>query len=228
MPSDTLRELRPDLGSSQEATTPDLPQRGVLDAERLNRGLDQIVEGSARLAELTDDLLDVARLQTGHFTMHQQRLDLVAISRALLDRYAEQVSERYSLAFRSDATVCEVAADPSRIEQVVTNLVGNALKYSPDGGVIEVRLAPHDSGVLLEVTDQGIGLPPGSEEVIFRPFGRAANAGERQIEGLGLGLYICRKIAEQHGGWIRAQSDGIDKGTTMRVWLPCAEGEPLS
>ena len=71
--------------------------------------------------------------------------------------------------------------------------------------------------------DQGIGLPPGAEESIFRPFGRAPNAAERQIQGLGLGLFICRQIVERHGGRIWAESPGAGQGTLMRAWLPCAE-----
>ena len=84
-------------------------------------------------------------------------------------------------------------------------------------------MARDGAGVRLDVRDQGIGLPPGTEESIFRPFGRAPNAAERQIQGLGLGLYICRQIVERHGGRIWAESPGEGQGTLMRVWLPCTE-----
>src|SRR5207237_566629 len=95
-----------------------------------------------------------------------------------------------------------VAADPDRLEQVLTNLLDNAVKYSPDGADLRVRVQAKARGVLLEVQDHGIGLPPEAAERIFEPFSRAANAEDRQITGMGLGLYICRNIVEQHPGRI--------------------------
>jgi signal transduction histidine kinase len=81
-------------------------------------------------------------------------------------------------------------------------------------------LRPDGGGVLLRVQDAGIGLPPGSAETIFTPFGRAENALARQLPGLGLGLYVCREIIAQHGGRIWAESPGEDQGTTLSLWLP--------
>ena len=78
------------------------------------------------------------------------------------------------------------------------------------------------AGVAVAVRDAGIGLPPGAEEAIFAPFGRAANAAASNLPGMGLGLYICRSIVERHGGWIRAASAGAGRGTTVTFWLPCA------
>lgn len=101
-------------------------------------------------------------------------------------------------------------------------MLGNALKYSPDGGEIHVTLVSEDDGVILRVRDSGIGLPAGVLERIFEPFGRAANPVSRNIEGLGLGLYICRQIAKQHGGHLWAESAGEGQGTTLRLWLPLA------
>ena len=111
-------------------------------------------------------------------------------------------------------------ADPDRIEQVLTNLLDNAVKYSPEGAELRVRFQPKARGVLLEVQDRGIGLPPDAMERIFEPFSRAANAEERQITGMGLGLYICRNIVEQHHGRIWARSAGEGSGTQISVWLP--------
>jgi signal transduction histidine kinase len=116
-----------------------------------------------------------------------------------------------------------VLADPGRIEQVLTNLVENAAKYSPEGGEIRVSVRLDGEQALLEVRDQGIGLPPGAEAILFEPFGRAANATGQNLPGLGLGLYICRQIVEQHGGQIRLDSAGPGLGTTVRLWLPLAQ-----
>ena len=115
---------------------------------------------------------------------------------------------------------CPALIDPDRIEQVIENLLSNAIKYTPDGGKIHITLASKDDGLLLGVRDQGIGLPAHTLERIFEPFGRAPNALVRNIPGLGLGLYICRQIAEQHGGRLWAESEGEDRGTTLWLWLP--------
>jgi signal transduction histidine kinase len=115
-----------------------------------------------------------------------------------------------------------VDADAGRVEQVVENLLSNAIKYSPAGGPVEVQLAQDAGSALVKVRDYGIGLPPGVENAIFEPFGRAPNAAARNLPGLGLGLYICRRIVELHGGRIVAESEGDGFGTTFRFWLPCA------
>jgi signal transduction histidine kinase len=94
------------------------------------------------------------------------------------------------------------------------------VEYSPDGAELRVRLQPKARGVLLEVQDRGIGLPPEAAERIFEPFSRATNAEQRQITGMGLGLYICRNIVEQHRGRIWARSAGEGRGTQISVWLP--------
>jgi signal transduction histidine kinase len=209
-------------------------RRGSLDEARLDRALKLIAESSARLAALTDDLLDVSRLQTGHFAVRAEPVNLVSFVRALVERDAERLDERRRLNFGAggeDAVACVVNADPVRLEQVLVNLIDNAVKYSPDGGPVDVavrRAGPDDAaggdapagGAIVEVRDQGIGVPPGAETTIFQPFGRAPNAAARQIRGMGLGLYLCRNIVERHGGRIWAESPGEGQGTTVRVWLP--------
>jgi signal transduction histidine kinase len=88
-----------------------------------------------------------------------------------------------------------------------------------------VTVRAEAAGIAVAVRDTGIGLPPGAEEAIFAPFGRATNAAASQLPGLGLGLYICRSIVERHGGWIRAASAGEGRGTTITFWLP-TDGPP--
>jgi two-component system sensor histidine kinase VicK len=113
-----------------------------------------------------------------------------------------------------------VEVDPDRIEQIVANLLENAVKYAPDGGEVQVSLEPEADGMLVRVRDRGIGIPDGWAERIFQPFGRASNAIGAHISGLGLGLYLCRQIAEQHGGRLWAESHGEGQGTTVLLWLP--------
>jgi signal transduction histidine kinase len=113
-----------------------------------------------------------------------------------------------------------VDVDPSRLEQVLDNLLSNAVKYSPAGGEICVSVNADRGGVYIRVADHGIGLPQGQTEAIFEPFGRASNASQQHIPGLGLGLSICRQLVEAHGGRIWATSEGEQAGTTIGIWLP--------
>ncbi len=191
---------------------------GRLDGERAERYARAIQEASDRLALLIDDLLNVSRLQSGQFPIRPERTDLARIVR---DAVATQRASDHLHRFRVEAagdTTMEV--DRDRIMQVVANLLDNAVKYSPEGGEVRVLLSRDGEGVTLRVRDGGIGLPPGEAGRIFQPFGRAANASESNIPGMGLGLYICRRIAEAHGGRMWADSGGVGRGTTVSLWLP--------
>jgi len=200
-------------------------ERGQIDSDRLNRYVGMIEQTTNRLAGLTDDLLDVSRLQQGALPLRTREVDVVAMLDAVVERVREQ-SPSYQLVLDSADAPCVAVLDPDRIEQVVENLLSNAIKYTPGGGEIRVTLAHDDGGIEVSVRDTGIGLPPGAQARIFEPFGRASNAIQENIEGLGLGLYICQKIAEQHGGRLWAESEGEGKGTTMRVWLPIRASVP--
>ena len=110
--------------------------------------------------------------------------------------------------------------DDQRLDQLLTNLVENAVRYSPPDRPIHVRVRPEPDGVHLEVEDQGIGVPAESLPSLFEPFFRAQNASEHHAGGLGLGLAICREIVERHGGRIHAESPGPGQGTRFCVFLP--------
>jgi signal transduction histidine kinase len=202
-------------------------QRGVLDADRLERYLPALHESAERLAGLTEDLLDVSRLHTGRLPLRPEPLDLAALARRVAERYRE-IGAKHRLVLDLALDPAPVRADPGRLEQVLANLLDNAVKYSPDGGEICLIVERDGQGVALRMRDEGIGLPPESAEAIFEPFTRAPNAAERQIPGLGLGLNIAREIASRHGGYLRAASDGEGCGTTMTLWLPLDEGETVA
>ncbi|HEX8968614.1 MAG TPA: ATP-binding protein [Chloroflexota bacterium] len=201
---------------------------GDLTDEMLQRSLKRIDHASDRLADLVRDLLDVSRISAGNLPLRVRLVDLTDLVRDLVGRYQEQLSGAGHLLLDIVGSPRAVSADPDRIEQVVTNLLDNAVKYSPAGAELRVRLQPKARGVLLEVQDRGIGLPAAATERIFEPFSRASNAEERQITGMGLGLYICRNIVQQHRGRIWARSDGEDRGTIMSVWLPEATANTSS
>ncbi|HEY0583613.1 MAG TPA: PAS domain S-box protein [Chloroflexota bacterium] len=196
--------------------------RGHLDAARLTGHLQTIARSSDRLAALIEDLLDVSRLRTGRLQLRLAEVDLGAMIQEIVSRYAA-TEKRHTFHLSAPNTPVVVDADPLRLEQVLDNLLSNAVKYSPNGGAIEVDFRGDADGVTIAVTDTGIGLPPGQEAHIFDAFGRASNATTRQIQGLGLGLAICREIVDVHGGRIWAASPGEGQGTTLSVWLPVVD-----
>jgi signal transduction histidine kinase/CheY-like chemotaxis protein len=193
---------------------------GRLTDERLDQYVSSIEVGSNRLATLTEDLLDVSRLQQGVLPLRLRSTDLVALIRDVVARLPEPARRRVRLELAD--TIPPIVVDPDRVEQIVVNLLDNADKYAPGGDPIDVSLGEDADGLQLRVRDRGLGLPRGSSEQIFQPFGRAANAQAANIPGLGLGLYICRQIAGQHGGRLWAESNGEGHGTIFTLWLPVA------
>jgi signal transduction histidine kinase len=191
-----------------------------LASDRASQFLLAIDESTDRLRVLTDDLVDVSRLRLGQMPLRPRPMDLVQLTRRLVDRYETQFEERHTLTLVSETEQAVVNVDPDRIEQVLTNLLENAAKYSPEGGQITITISPMRDGIQIEITDPGIGLPAAFKDSIFEPFRRAENAIRDNVPGLGLGLYICANIVERHGGHIDAISPGEGRGTTFRLWLP--------
>ena len=191
--------------------------RGALDADRLNGILSTIERSASHLARLTEDLLDVSRLQQGRLPLRLQTVNMADLVRDIVAQQRDLQPAPVVLDIACEA--CDVQADPDRIEQVISNLLDNAAKYSVTGEQIDVIVTRDHDGVRVTIRDRGIGLPPGMTDRIFEPFGRASNALDRNIPGLGLGLYIGRRIAEQHGGRLCAESAGEGQGTAVSLWL---------
>jgi signal transduction histidine kinase/CheY-like chemotaxis protein len=194
--------------------------RGKLTEERLHRYITSIVTASTRLANLTNDLLDVSRIQTGRLELDLATVDLAALIRDIVSRYRDNLEGAHTIRLELPSDACHVSADAARIEQVLFNLLDNAIKYSPNKSRIVVSLDPSGHDLILRVRDDGIGISPEYLDAIFEPFGRAVNASRRQLPGMGLGLYICRTIVERHAGMMWAESLGENHGTTMVVSLP--------
>jgi signal transduction histidine kinase len=195
-------------------------ERDRLEAGRLTRSLRAIDDATDRLTTLTQDLLDVSRIRLGQLPLRLQEISLDELVRRVAQRFSDQLPAGYEIAVDILGVIPPIQADADRLEQVVTNLLDNARKYSPDGGVIALTLRPAGEEVLLSVRDSGIGLPSDAADAIFQPFGRALNATTRNLPGMGLGLYICRNIVERHGGRIVAESAGEGQGTVFTVTLP--------
>ena len=181
------------------------------------QGIDQ---ATARLVELTEDLLDVTRLQAGQLTLHLEPTDLVALIQRVVARL-QMTTEQHTISMHTAVEHLVADVDPRRIEQVLSNLIGNAIKYSPEGGSIEVTIREDDQAheALLCVSDHGIGIPAQQQSLVFGRFARADNAHALGIGGTGLGLYLCRELIERHGGRIWFEStEGL--GSTFFVALP--------
>jgi signal transduction histidine kinase len=181
--------------------------------------LDVVARNADRLLALVNDLLFVARLQAGELALEPGEVDLRDVVRktvhALEPRAAAKAIELVCVA----DSVPVVHADRGRLEQLLDNLVSNALKFTPDGGSVQVSLRRQDDAVLVEVTDTGIGIAASDQRRLFQRFFRAENAVERQLPGTGLGLYISRVIAEAHEGSLTVRSE-LGRGSTFRLELP--------
>jgi signal transduction histidine kinase len=178
-------------------------------------GLDRLLDQSYRLKNLVLELLDVSRLEHGGLIGERQVVDLSELVRGL----AGQERARWKrVAVDAEEPVLALL-DPARFEQVVTNLVENALKYSPQHAPVTVRVWSDHDRARLSVRDDGIGIPAEDQALVFERFHRARNVDDRRFAGMGLGLYIARAIVEQHGGKIWVESTaGV--GSTFLVMLP--------
>lgn len=192
--------------------------RGDLEQERVIQNLQMINGQTHRLTRLVSQLLDISRMEAGKLEIDRQPTDLVALAEQVVAS-VRLANEEFNIDFEGPENLT-VEGDPLRLEQVVTNLLDNAVKYSPDYGDIEVMLAGNDLQTAeLSIRDHGLGIPPEKRGHIFERFYQAHGSGHRS--GLGLGLYICQQIVEMHGGSIGAEFPE-DGGTRFVVRLPLA------
>jgi signal transduction histidine kinase/ActR/RegA family two-component response regulator len=198
-----------------------LVQSGVLPRERQARAFGTIERNATALTQIIEDILDVSRIIAGKVRLNIQPIDLPDVIKnsveALLPAAdAKQIRVQTIL----DPAASPVSGDPDRLQQIVWNLVSNAVKFTPKGGTIQVRLERVNSHVELTVSDTGIGISSDFLPHIFERFRQGDPTTTRLHGGLGLGLAIVRQLVELHGGTIHAASGGKDRGTTFRVRLP--------
>ncbi len=193
------------------------------DAGTLARGLSAIERNGRAQARLIDDLLDLTRLDEGKLALARAPLQLDAVIRAAMETVqADAIAKDVALDIDIAATPM-VDGDAARLQQVFWNLLGNALKFTPAGGRIGIRLDSGGTRARCAVTDSGAGIDPAFLPFVFEPFRQgSADAGVGSQGGLGLGLAIARRIVEAHGGSIVAHSDGAGTGATFTVELPVA------
>ena len=200
---------------------------GKTDPALERRALGAIDRQVDRLAALTDELLDVARLRAGRMQPRRERLDLVRLVQEVVRRFDLQLAEQEHprLVVESEMPELWGVWDASRLDQVVTNLVSNALKYSPKADEVKIVIWRQEGEALLTVEDHGIGIPRDQQRRIFEPFFRAENARAVGTEGTGLGLHLSRQIVERLGGHMWFESEE-GKGTKFYFSLPLADGSP--
>jgi signal transduction histidine kinase/FixJ family two-component response regulator len=221
-------ELRNPLSAIQSGVEvmrlPSLPEDKVEWAQNL---VQRQVE---HLVRLIDDLLDVSRVTSGRVQLRREVIDLRQVVENSIDSMRARIEERkHSLTVDLPDEPLRIDGDAVRLGQVFANLLGNAAKYMERGGKISVSAGPdsNDAGrAVARVTDAGSGLPRDMLEHVFELFAQAQPAGGRTQSGLGIGLALARRLVELHGGRIRAESEGTDKGSTFTVELPLTDASP--
>ncbi len=225
--STVSHELRTPL-TSIKAYTATLRRGDVqFDEDTRQEFLRVIEDETDRLARLVSDILDVSRIESGRLELKKRDFDLAALTRIVIGKL-EGHSSRHAIRLHAPPSLDPVCADPDKIEQVIMNLVDNAIKYSPSGGEVTVSLEQGRHRAEFRVTDRGVGIPPEHLPYIFDKFHRVDNRATREIYGTGLGLYVSKSIIEAHGGNIWVESEP-GAGSTFHFTLPLAqrrEGSP--
>jgi len=194
----------------------------TLPEESRRRLLEIIAEQSERLAGIVTDILLASQLDNGNLALATQQVDAAAVARRVIDAARIHAPKAVTLELVAPPELPPVAADADKLQQVLGNLVGNAVKYSPDGGRVEVRLELRETGLSITVRDEGLGIAESELPWIFEKFYRVDPNMTRGASGSGLGLYICRELVRRMGGsiWVRSTPGS---GSTFSVLLPSGE-----
>jgi signal transduction histidine kinase len=203
---------------------------GTADPAMLSQGLDAIQRNAQLQARLIDDLLDISRIVSGKLRIDWEPVNLCAVVEAAAETVRAEAEARaveLSVELPGRAVVAQGA--PLRLQQIVWNLMSNAVKFTPRGGRVSARVEEEGGEARVVVTDTGIGIAPDFLPYVFDRFRQADGTTTRQYGGLGLGLAIVRALAELHGGWVRADSEGLGRGSRFTLGLrqaaPTAEVE---
>ncbi|HWV37340.1 MAG TPA: HAMP domain-containing sensor histidine kinase [Vulgatibacter sp.] len=187
------------------------------ETEGQRRQVARVLRHVDRMNRLVDDLLDVGRLEAGQFELRLVEADLRDVVRDTCDLY-DEASEIHEVRCALPAEPVRTRFDPTRIAQVLANVVSNGIKYAPEGGPVDVRLRTEGSWAVIEVQDRGLGIPPEERAFVFEPFRRSTGPAEG-IPGVGLGLSVARRLVHAHGGEIEFESE-VGEGSTFRIRLP--------
>jgi PAS domain S-box-containing protein len=222
--STVSHELRTPLAAVYGAAMT-LRQHGfAVDEDQREKLLGVVVHESERLATIVNDILWASRLDAQSLRFSIQSCDAVALAQGVVDAANAHRPPEIELELRAPEDLPRVAGDPDKIRQVLVNLLDNAIKYSPDGGEVEVELTAGDTSVRFSVHDQGLGVPPAEQRRIFEKFYRLDPNLTRGVGGTGLGLYICRELVHRMQGRLWVVSPRMNgKGSTFTFELPLAQ-----
>ncbi|MBC7513437.1 MAG: response regulator [Herminiimonas sp.] len=192
-----------------------------VNAESANRARTIIARQSRHLSRIVDDLLDLSRVMSGKIMLSRQSLELSGLVASCVETL-KTTGRTAGYLLEIDSEVAWVDADPTRIEQVISNLLDNAFKYTPQGGEIHIHARSGGSSVVLEIRDSGVGIAADLLPHVFDVFVQGESSLDRAQGGLGIGLALVRQLIELHGGSIEAHSDGLGLGSAFIVRLPSA------
>jgi len=190
--------------------------------------LESIVRNARLQEEIIGDILDVSKIGTGHLSIKFELIDLRRIVEETLDTVSFLARAKFQQLKSDLQATPEVLGDRKRFHQIVSNLVGNAIKFTPEHGRVEVSLEYDDSEIRLRVRDTGEGIDKQLLPHIFEPFVQADTTTTRRHGGLGLGLTIVHQLVQLHGGTIQAESHGEGQGAVFTVRLPIRSVQPQS
>jgi len=189
--------------------------------DAMKRGLEVIERNVLLEAELVASLLDLSQIVAGKVKLDAKRIDLIALTRAVVESCRPAANDKdLSLDLEVPSNPVHLDGDSHRLHQVLSNLVTNALKFTPNGGHVRVRLNHNESQAKIQVIDNGEGIAPGFLPHVFDRFRQEDSGIGRVHGGLGLGLAIVRELIDAHGGTVTAESQGKGKGSTFTVILP--------
>lgn len=202
-------------------------RRAQADPALTQRALQSVHDNATRQARLIEELLDFSRIASGRLALTREDVELRDLLRGVVETMIPQTAARNVTLELSPVPAVLIRGDSSRLEQVFFNLLGNALKFTPEGGRISVSVERHEGTVAVRVTDSGVGIDPQVLPFIFDRFRQGEEAARREYGGLGLGLSIARQLVEAHGGEISASSRGRGQGATFTILLPVHTAGPL-
>jgi two-component system CheB/CheR fusion protein len=204
---------------------PRIPEaRGV---QAIQLAADAIQRAVLGQAKIIDDLLDLSRVRTGKLALNLAMSDVAQMLATIADAIETEAASRgIALSFDGLAEPLWTKVDPVRFDQIVWNLLSNALKFTPRGGSVSVRLSHEGDELRIDVTDTGIGIEAPLLPHIFEMFSQGTEARRKTGSGMGIGLALVKQLVEMHAGRLLAKSEGAGRGTLMSVWLPIVDGRP--
>jgi PAS domain S-box-containing protein len=194
-----------------------------LDQKTTEHAIETIERNAQAQAQLIEDLVDVSRIVGGKLNLEVRPINLLPAIKAAIEVVRPAADAKsISIEINCDSSVGPVSGDPARLQQVIWNLLANAVKFTPKGGTVQVNFQQVESSAEITIRDTGVGISADFLPHVFERFRQAESAVTRSHRGMGLGLAIVRHLVELHGGTVTAASEGEDQGATFTIWLPLA------